>query len=293
MGVFKNEVGRPSNEVLKTRKTLKTILLTIVIILAFLGGYVVNNYVPTKDVDDKTQNNIKIESETKKQIDKNKAKKILENFVYGDYATMVSEHFSSDYQTILSIAKTEPQTKKYDCKELFDGNYEKTYDGDIIRVSGHLYCSNERSNKFYDYLSVKKAYEKLFGDYSIPEKEISSVDLSYFGYSMKKQGYVQLHLDAGDPGYAEENYIYESYELNNELHIIFTYFNYLMDLEYGYFDAGNSKDLELNISMDESYNIVGDVDKVFADNRGALPVYEIVFEKLNDNYIYRSLKQTK
>lgn len=287
MGIFKNEVGRPSNEVLKTRKIIKTILLIIIIVFAFLGGFVINNYVSTKDVDDKTQNNIKIESETKKQIDKNEAKKILDNFVYDDYARMVSEHFSSDYQTVLSIVNTEPQTNKYTCRELF-GDYMEENFGDIIVGNG--FCSDEMADKFYDYMSVEKTHKKLFGDYSIPSQRGVTVYLTNYGYSYYKKGYVWLDHRTGDPGYAEENYIYESYELDNELHIIFTYFNFS---ENGYFDAGNGKDLELNISMDENHNIVGDVDKVFADNRGALPVYEIVFEKLNDNYIYRSLKQTK
>ena len=43
MGVFKNSIGRPSNEVLRKRKILKTVCVTLVLIVAGFICYVLNN----------------------------------------------------------------------------------------------------------------------------------------------------------------------------------------------------------------------------------------------------------
>ncbi len=66
MGVLKNDVGRPSNKTIKTRTILKGILLIIIMVAVFAGGYLLNesqNKETTKQV--KRDEN-KVVSTTKK-----------------------------------------------------------------------------------------------------------------------------------------------------------------------------------------------------------------------------------
>ena len=52
MGVFKNEVGRPSNETIKKRNLLKVVCFILVVIILLLAAYIVNdklNIVNTKN----------------------------------------------------------------------------------------------------------------------------------------------------------------------------------------------------------------------------------------------------
>ena len=45
MGVFKNEVGRPTNETIKKRRILKLLLTVIIAGGLFAGGYYVNDLI--------------------------------------------------------------------------------------------------------------------------------------------------------------------------------------------------------------------------------------------------------
>lgn len=49
MGVFKNDVGRPSNKTITIRNILKGVLLIIIAAAIFAGGYVLNDYQKKED----------------------------------------------------------------------------------------------------------------------------------------------------------------------------------------------------------------------------------------------------
>lgn len=57
MGVFKNDVGRPTNETIKKRRILKAILALLVAGALFTGGYYVNEFINKYDVNKEEKEN--------------------------------------------------------------------------------------------------------------------------------------------------------------------------------------------------------------------------------------------
>ena len=132
MGVFKNDVGRPSNETIKKRNIFKGLCTLLVLIIIGITVYILNDKgiinisskEDKKTVDKKTDNGATKESK-KIEVSSEKAKKILENYVYDGYYNLAND-FSEDYKMVLAVEKTEGVKRTNTCKELFgnDINFE-------------------------------------------------------------------------------------------------------------------------------------------------------------------------
>lgn len=71
-GVFKNEVGRPSNETIRKRNALKAICIVLVLIIIGMGIYILNEKgIITINIGKESKTNNKSETKsTKKQTTK-------------------------------------------------------------------------------------------------------------------------------------------------------------------------------------------------------------------------------
>ena len=292
MGVFKNGVGRPSNETIKKRNIFKVIGVLLVIVGVFIAGYYFNGN------NNKTKNKPVIVKNTKKEIvNIDEAKKELDRFVYGNYFNIVETQMNDDYKGYLAISKSKSKKKSYTCKEMF-GNDIKPFgedDGHSWDVDG--VCYDGEDIDFYEYETVNKKYEKLFGN-NLPKKTINPDFMTIYAYSELKSGFTQLSCECGDITPSEANNIYEAYKKNNELHIIFSLIPFLPKNEGNGIEAVfDSKKLSYSITNDIEYdevnNKIKNSNELFEKYKDELPKYEFVLIKKEGSYIYKSFNEIK
>ena len=70
MGVFKNGVGRPSNETIKKRNILKGICLILLLIVITLVAYILNNTMKSNTNSSKTSKFEKLNASDYEQVEK-------------------------------------------------------------------------------------------------------------------------------------------------------------------------------------------------------------------------------
>ena len=324
MGVFKNGVGRPSNETIKKRNIFKGICVVFGLIIIVLVGYILNDKkiinINSKDdkktVDKKTDKETTKESE-KKEVNIEEARKILENYVYKGYHAFIylTDEYSDDFKVMLAISKTKAVPNNYSCKELF-GNDIKLVDdkeifGDDIKHTENkhyfLIESNDKNEntdhnlcfdgnaEFYNLQDVKIEYKKLFGNISMKQDlvEMRVFDLPIiYGYSKLKKGYVELSCICGGIETDEINYIYDSYEKDNKLHIIFSYYLYTVDGLVSTLTDANKNTIKVN--FDSKGNMLESTKDIFEKNKDSVAKFDFILNKdSNGNYIFDKIEKIK
>ena len=119
MGVFKNDVGRPSNRTVKIRRIITTIILLIIIGCLIVFAYTLGkeNKIEENNIDYKKNTTSNV---SKKRFSKEKAQKLLDKYVYDKYYDLVSEDFSDDYKTILALKRFFPATSQSPSSSLLE-----------------------------------------------------------------------------------------------------------------------------------------------------------------------------
>ena len=168
MGVLKNDVGRPSNKTIKTRR----LLTLLVIVLAFAAGFFIsyilatkfdNNIVKTKT--NKSKNKEKI---VNKEISADEAKKIMEDrFIYYGFIDSAEVVNSNNYKTFVAINHTKKSESTYKCNDLFDSLYKSDYLNEedwIMKIKDdeYEYICTDNTEYTYNYKSVNNKYHDLF-----------------------------------------------------------------------------------------------------------------------------------
>ncbi len=280
MGVFKNEVGRPSNKTIHTRNTLKFICFLLITIILLLVLYIVN---------DKSKKEI-IDIQDKK-ITKEEAKQIFDKYVFDGYETMFKNGFSSEYKTALAISKTESESNTYTCNDLYGDNLELwpgSKEGDKAYVVDELLCQDSNI-KFYDYSDVSETYEMLFLS-GLPLKSHISVSFSgRYGYSDLKDGYSWLSCECGGvPAYSLIK-IYDAKFLDDELHISVGYIEYIDDANGDLsFKLANGKKIKIKTEFTlEDLEKEENISKLFSEAYPSMDIYEMVLEKDENDHIFK------
>lgn len=218
MGVFKNEVGRPSNETIRKRNALRAICIVLVLIIIGMGIYILNDKgIITINIgkENKTNNKSEINSTKKQTTTKELAKeeklsdeegeKIVKS-VFGNFTMFWAidskklELNNDSMKTYAAIINMTEGTKKYTCKELFGDNikdYSNSYGNGSWQVEGYL-CSDGKQS-LYDYSEVNNQYKKMFGeDKNALASSIDIIGGGKYGYSKLKNGYSFLSCECGD-----------------------------------------------------------------------------------------------
>ena len=165
MGVFKNGVGRPSNETIKKRNIFKGICVLLVLIIIGMTVYILNDKgiinISSKDnkkiVDKKTDNDVTKENKIEELSLNNDMVKDLYNRVSG------TDIFNSEF--IDTAGK-----KVYLQETLYDKDGKIVYAKDLsddFKASmalNYILPKNDFSQKEnVSYEKQKEAYEKIFG----------------------------------------------------------------------------------------------------------------------------------
>lgn len=121
MGVFKNEVGRPSNEVIKKRNILKVVCFILVVIILLLVAYIVNDKGLLNNNKTTTTKNIK-ETTTTQKIESFDISKIIVNKEKDDpleFGDVYVYDKKVDIKSVLDIGNV----KSLDDIAVFEANY--------------------------------------------------------------------------------------------------------------------------------------------------------------------------
>ena len=313
MGVFKNGVGRPSNETIKKRNIFKGICVLLVLIIIGMTVYILNDkgIINISSKDDKKTVDKKTDKETTKESEKTEvnieeAKKILENYVYDDYYNLAND-FSEDYKIVLAVEKTEGVKRTNTCKELFGNDIKEYGDNTSYSINTGLELDGIESvcmenynygeyNKFYAYDDVNKKYESLFGK-KMERKSAESLKSGgavIYGYSKLKDGYVELSCECGGTWPDEINYIYDSYEMDNKLHIIFSYYTYFSDGPKAMITLTDANENKIEVNSDDKGNLLESTKDIFEKNKDSVAKFDFILNKdSNGNYIFDKIEKVK
>ena len=294
MGVFKNGVGRPSNETIKKRNIFKGICVLLVLIIIGMTVYILNDkgIINISGKDDKKTVDKKTDKENKKEekLSDEEGKKIVEE-VFGNFASFhiidskKLELNSDNIKTYAAIMNVKEGSKKYTCKELFGNNIESfadSYGKGSWRVE-NLLCSDGYQT-LYSYSDVNSQYKKMFGKDVDALKSTIKMDNIFdgaYGYSKSENGYSFLSCECGDGMPPIISGFKNVKKIGNELTI--DYAEILADdNEYFNFDDGTKL----------KYDYKKDVNEQFSKYKDKInKKYTLVFEKQSDgSYIFIKAK---
>ncbi len=309
MGVFKNEVGRPSNDVIKKRNILKFICFILVVIILLLVAYIVNDKLNIVDV--KKEDN-KVTTKKAEEISNEEAKNILRRVFGKKVNYTLFENYKSDdidaariYYAILQ--SNEEESNEYNgasCIDLFGNDLKDIRDG-MIYSKGNAtfdnffgddfylcdnYSSNDYLRKVYTYVEANKTYKYLYGnDLDIPKKNTQFSFQPPILYSSIKNAYT--YGAGSDRGFSDSIYgINSVIKADNEITI---------NVSYGTFICGEREEdnnnwyctdgEELIVSKDNSINEIKTIDGVVVGYKSN--EYEITdkdyLNKLKNNIAFK------
>jgi hypothetical protein len=137
----------------------------------------------------------------------------------------------------------------------------------------------------YSYDIVNKYYKELYGE------DLSKIDYNgskyfgeYFVYSSKLDIYVELFNTNSESNNKE---IYNYYDVLNK-----TYNDGKLEVEIGYITYEKNNDIyeyELN-NEKKTFNDISELEDIFKNNKDNLSKLTFNFEKVDKNYILRTIK---
>ncbi len=288
MSLFKNGIGRPSNEIKKNRNIFKGICLIFGLVIIILVGYILND----KDVIDFISNNKKNDStvnstktEVKEEILSDEEGQKIVKEVFGNFNMFYainSEELDlndNDVKTYISILNTEEGDKKYNCKELFGNDIESladTFEEGSWKVE-NLLCSDGYQT-LYRYSDVNKQYKKMFGEKNSASKTtVETIDGSAYGYSKSENGYSFLSCECGKSRHPMISGFKNVKKSNN-----------ILTVNYAEIIAEDDDYFVFNDGTKVKYDSKNDKDDDFSKYKDKIDVlYTLVFEEQTDGtYIF-------
>lgn len=213
MGVFKNDVGRPTNETIKKRRILKAILALLVAGTLFTGGYYVNEFINKYDANKEKEN------ESKKEADElistfNVVSNNFEKFGYFYKEDRKVDNLDNDIILISAISKLITEDKyiftknevnesvkkifgniKYNDESVSSYCYEFNYDASKELYTDNSGCSGDGPSIYSEIINVETSSNKL--------TIIDKIAVSDFNYD---SGILTLYKDLNRSIVIKENY---------------------------------------------------------------------------------------
>lgn len=301
MGVLKNDVGRPSNKTIKTRAIIKGILLVIVMVAIFTGGYLLKDY-QNKENDKQVKKDenkvVKTMDEKVEELDIN-SEKVMNLYI----PFSVYTHEASD-EELYSKNKITPDDLSYEYKNrLAFAKYNNEVD------KKNLYEGNIKIDEYElepDYLkssTLEKSYKKLFGENTeYIAKSFDSYGIDTLSMTYNKENDVYLaDLVAGDyTGYRYGKELYKAIKDGNKIelyeYVVVYNENYdegLVGVFSNIEDANNFqnaiKQKQMNYDTGTSDLILEDL----SDYKDKASEYKLTFEKEDNNYVFKQIEKIK
>ena len=308
MGVFKNDVGRPTNKSIMIRNILKVAVLIIVAVGLVCGGYYLNDY--QKKTDSKKTITTKDISNKELNINSEDVMKLYLPFSYFMHEASEEELYKKDkvtsndlsyeYKNRLAFAHYYNVIK--DHEKLYEGTYyNKTIEMDV----DFLY--SKTLQKYYVELFGKseKYVPKTFSSFGLDSivmyydksedkyyDDIASGDYTGFRYgnefykAIKKNDTIELY---------EYVVVYnEDYEKNiqgvyNNINDAKSFKNAIKEVKYP--DSSNQPNLQKYKDKEISYNGIHLDD--LSDYKKEAAKYKLTFKLEDNNYVFKSIEKLK
>ena len=294
MGLFKNEVGRPSNETIKKRNIFKGLCVLLIIVIICLITYILSDK-GFINLDNKKQNsNNEVKTTTKKVI----KEEVVENAV--DSEKIMTETFGSGYSRLGQSVGQDNYVINYNDNKIktlaiiSSSNYGRNSDiCDYFECKKYddlddLYLIDEGNIPYYKEIEVFELkdieidFKAKFKTGSLTKNELSGVCEKYL---YKDNKYFNLYIGtcgAGDIASYPINQIYRNYKKGNELFIEMV----TSPLKYD-----SEKNSMYAVAKDKSkiyfeLNDYKDFDKLVKEHGEELTSYTLKFEIEDGKYIF-------
>lgn len=275
MGVFKNDVGRPSNKTIMIRNILKVIVVIILVSLAFCVGYLFKN---NNSSQNKTNNKVSKNTE-ELNINSKEISKLTIPFSSHTHDANEEELYKADLVEVNDLS-TEYKNRLAYFKLLHD----KSYNDDILK-------SSDLEEYYYKLFGKNEKYiPKSFEHYSYDEKEDvyyadeNVGDLSWYRYANK-------FYKALKNGNKIELYEYvvvynENIDFDSDIHKVGVFSNIN--------DADNYKNVLKEFDYEELDNevAINDIENM-NKYRYITNHYKLTFEKEDGNYVFKQIEKIK
>ena len=259
MGVFTNDVGRPSNKTIIIRNILKVIGFLIIIIGVFAAGYYLKGNENTKKVD----NNVKEESNKKVDVDK----------LYGYFKDIPISPYFEDFYTENGILSNS-------LSDLY-----------MLSIAANNLEANQCKGKYDEYVTrcfekekILSKTEEIFGkNLNVQNGEEIYPGFASYTYSSKNSEFYH----SGD-GATDGEYIKNMYDYKIENNKVYIYEVVAVAI------TGFDNDIYLDLSGNEISLPKGTDNENIIEYKDKLEKFKWTFVKdNNDNYIFDNVKKIK
>ena len=298
MGLFKNEVGRPSNETIKKRNIFKGVCFVLVLVIIGLVVLLLNEKGIISINNDNQESNNKVEDNKIVEKDISYGEEVLHKIMDEQYLHFLNEEtYNSDiFKTAVAISETNKEELNVNCNELFDQSMIEVWQGGDDKAHSiklndgtNLLCMDGKQQA-YSYDAVNKNYNKLFGNKYNAYKKDNHIHIDYatnYAYSEKKDAYVWLSCECGGRGNEIVYGVTKSYEKDNKLYIDLLY-GIAVDNSVGteQFDLQLSDGTIAKLTYDEIQN-----KETYKKYQDKLEKYTFTFFKEDGIYKFEKVKK--
>lgn len=282
----------------KNNGLLVTILVVVLLGVFFAFGYLVGAAKLSEKV---VEVNTSQEEETQeeKSFDISKAKEILNEFGFyktiGCNSNILEGIYGTEFKILHAIEKVDSSkvtettcSAVYTDADLTDvyGMTEKVYKGNKVG-----YCTEDTKTKTISYDDANKVYKKLYGT-EMPKEgsdglKVNSMYYTMYDYVGSKNLYASTHCVncGGSCGPSMRiNEIKSAKEIGNRLYVeVYYYHNYPQSINGNeYYDLETAKTFK---NINEAHSVEEFNNIVKSKYLDLLDIYEIEFEKNNEDYI--------
>lgn len=282
----------------KSHVVLTTILVILLLIAFTAFGYFLGGANIINDVrENNSKNNSgematpeEKESSNAKDFSKDEAKKLLEYFGFNKNVscgqTIYNYFYSEDYRMIIAAEKVKDEKKnEMSCSELYN---ESVKDDDMGYKGSNGYCLDK--TRVISYNDFNEVYKSMYGK-DAAKKDVNGIGFiySYYEYSKERDAFIGLNCGAcggtcGPNGF-NINEIKSAKVIGDYLYIDVNYY-YSQPTDRFFVLDTNRIYRSLETSSEEEAK-----NKILSDYMDYLDVYEVVFKKVDNNYVFVSFSQ--
>jgi len=279
----------------------KNIIILIIVLLIAVIGVLLAIFVPSilknSEINKGTNN-------SGNQIDKldydlDKANELLDYYGFNirfGCTTIAQYSYNDTFKALVALEKVDSSYfKEEECSNLFsEEKLEKanTPDQRYRGETGVCFSNNTKSTtNIVSYSDVNKVYKKLYGE-DMPKKSINSLKISnqyyiFYDYLAEKDAFVQMNC-SGCGGSCYSQHIRKIKDATIEGNTLTINF---YDYETGYYELNDNKFNLVTSNIDTTFECDSQdacIQKVENDYLDKLDLFEAVFEKNGDSFIFKS-----
>lgn len=275
----------------KKKNMIIIIVVSIIVVLGILAAIFVPSMIKKQEESGKEEDTVETD------YDLDKAKSLLAKFGFDERfgcQTIAQNSYDENFKMLWALKKVDASMlKEANCSDLFSEDKLEGVDTSEPKYKGEVgVCFSNSKTNTISYKDANAVYKKLYGE-EMPKKSISGLKINsmfyeFYDYNSNKDLFISMSCN-GCGGACMSNNLREikSATLKGNTLVIDFY-----DFESGYIDAESSHNYNLKTSkvdtMIECSSNSECINKIKSEHLNDLDLYEAVFEKKNDEFIFKS-----